>query len=135
MAAQGARFRALLLAPGGGRAPAAAFQESWGRRGLCLLPGAPKTMKKKVFTCFHLQKTWFLGTKNKVFDGFGWFWVLLVDTEPTPAPPGHVVIITRRILWLCRRCVIQVSDLSASDGRGLAERRVDVDVSFFGVVG
>ena len=32
------------------------------------VPGAPKTMKNKGF---HLQKTWFLGTKNKVFDGFG----------------------------------------------------------------
>ena len=33
-----------------------------------IIPGAPKTMKTKGF---HLQKTWFLGTQNKVFDGFG----------------------------------------------------------------
>ena len=32
------------------------------------VPGAPKPMKNKGF---HLQKTWFLATKNKVFDGFG----------------------------------------------------------------
>ena len=31
-------------------------------------PGAPKTMKNKGF---HLPKTWVLGTKKKVFDGFG----------------------------------------------------------------
>ena len=29
----------------------------------------PKPMEKH--RGFHLQKTWFLGTKNKVFDGFG----------------------------------------------------------------
>ena len=38
------------------------------------LPGAPKTMKNKGF---HLQKTWLLGTKNKVFDGFGGSWYIL----------------------------------------------------------
>ena len=32
------------------------------------LPGTPKTMKNKGF---HFQKTWFLGSKKKVFDGFG----------------------------------------------------------------
>ena len=31
-------------------------------------PGAPKTMENKGF---HLPKTLFLGTKKKVFDGFG----------------------------------------------------------------
>ena len=32
------------------------------------IPGAPKTMKNNGF---HLQKTWFLDTKKRVFDGFG----------------------------------------------------------------
>ena len=36
-----------------------------------LLPGAPRTMKNKGF---HLPKTWFVGTKNKVFDGFRCSW-------------------------------------------------------------
>ena len=51
----------------------------------------------------------------------------LLDTEPTQAPPGHVVIhdnLTNRAR-LRRRCVIQVSDLSASDGRVLAYRGND----------
>ena len=39
-----------------------------GKYGKGYLPGAPKTMKNKGF---HLQKIWFLGTKNKVFDGCG----------------------------------------------------------------
>ena len=35
---------------------------------IMLVPVALKTMKNKGF---HLQKTWFLGSKNIVFDGFG----------------------------------------------------------------
>ena len=40
-----------------------------------LMPGAPKTHGKTQVS-FHLQKTWFLGTKNKVFDGLGCSWWL-----------------------------------------------------------
>ena len=49
----------------------------------------------------------------------------LLDTEPTQVSPGHVVIHDNLTNRVCRRCVIQVSDLSASDGRVLAYRGND----------
>ena len=48
-------------------------------------PGAPKTMKNKGF---HLQKTWFLGTKNMVFDGFGCSWYLKQRPKWFPPSPS-----------------------------------------------
>ena len=50
----------------------------------------------------------------------------LLVTEPTQALPGLVVIHNNRTdLMVRRRQIIQVSDLSASDGRVLAYRGND----------
>ena len=50
----------------------------------------------------------------------------LLDTEPTQAPPGIEVIHNNRTdRMVRRRQIIQVSDLSASDGRVLAYRGND----------
>ena len=59
---EGGGFRArigTMLAPQGGVLTQFFVQS---------LPGAPKTMKNKGF---DLPKSWFLGTKTKVFDGLG----------------------------------------------------------------
>ena len=50
----------------------------------------------------------------------------LLDTEPTQALPGLAVTHDNRTNRMqLRRCIIQVSDLSASDGRVLAYRGFD----------
>ena len=52
--------------------------------------------------------------------------VVLIRYRTSPGLPGlELTHSTQRIAWLCRRCVIRVSDLSASDGRVLAYRCID----------
>ena len=56
-----------------------ALVQEWHTRRVQSIPGAPKTMKDKGF---HLQKTWFLGTQNSVFDGFWCFFCFMGYPKP-----------------------------------------------------